>query len=288
MSGRISFINLSCITACVILSGQAWSVAPAQSSHSPGLLLAQVYEPGIRLADYWVSEKLDGVRAYWDGRHLISREGNVYAAPSWFTAGFPATPLDGELWMGRGTFEELSGVVRREQPVAARWRRIRYMVFDLPKSRQPFNSRLLRLKQLLRPASSPYIELVRQYRVGDQSTLQQRLDSVVKRGGEGLMLHRGDSHYIAGRSDDLLKFKLHDDAEAVVVGYVPGHGKYRGKVGALIVQTPRGMRFRLGSGLTDAERASPPPIGSTVTYRYFGTTERGVPRFASFLRVRRH
>lgn len=287
MSFRITSISLQCFTACVLLSGHAWPVAVTQSPQLPRLLLAEVYQPGIRLADYWVSEKLDGVRAYWDGRHLISREGNTYAAPAWFTAGFPATPLDGELWMGRGTFEELSSTVRRSRPDAAQWRRVRYMVFDLPAGRDPFDSRLARLQALLRTAPSPYIEIVRQYRVADRSMLTQHLRAIVAQGGEGLMLHRGDSHYIAGRSDDLLKLKLHDDAEAVVVGYVPGHGKYRGMVGALIVQTPQGLQFRLGSGLSDAERASPPPIGSTVTYRYFGTTERGIPRFASFLRLRR-
>jgi DNA ligase-1 len=100
------------------------------------------------------------------------------------------------------------------------------------------------------------------------------------------MLHRADAPYRGQRSDDLLKVKLHDDAEARVVAHVPGQGKHAGRLGALLVETPQGQRFRLGTGFTDAQRDQPPPVGATVTYRYRGLNESGVPRFASFVRVR--
>ena len=252
---------------------------------APPLLSAGVYQPGIALADYWVSEKLDGVRAYWDGRRLVSRRGNPLQAPPWFTRGFPAIALDGELWMGRGTFERLSAAVRRHVPDDAEWRQVRYMVFDLPAVAGTFDRRLARLRRLFENEASPYIAPVAQFRVRDHRALMHRLEQVVAGGGEGLMLHRGDSHYRAARPGDLLKLKPHTIARARVTGHTAGKGKYVGMLGALEVITPQGVQFNIGTGLSDAERRNPPPLGSIITYRHSGTTARGVPRFASFLGV---
>ncbi len=263
---------------CFPLAGRA--------GDAPALLLAKAYRGDIVLADYWLSEKLDGVRAYWNGTQLLSRSGRIYHSPDWFTAGFPDTPLDGELWMGRGSFDTLSGIVRRQSPDTAQWRRVRYMVFDLPAAAGTFDQRLAQLRQLIAELNSPYLAMVEQSRVATEAALMARLDAVVRGGGEGLMLHRGSSRYRAARSDDLLKLKKHQDAEAVVVAHLPGEGKYRGMLGALLVERADGVRFRLGSGFSDAQRAAPPEIGSMVTYKYYGTTSHGRPRFASFLRVR--
>lgn len=252
----------------------------------PGLLLAKVYSDQEDLAQWWVSEKLDGVRAYWDGRHLISRQGNRFAAPAWFTAGFPDTPLDGELWMGRGTFDELSGTVRQQTPDDAQWRKVRYMVFDMPVPDLTFDERLARLTQLITEQGIDQLQLVKQYKVNNEQALMDDLEQVVARGGEGLMLHRGTSRYRAARSDDLLKLKTYEDAEAVVIAHLPGKGKYQGMMGALLVEMPDQRRFKIGTGFSDAQRADPPPIGSTITYKYFGKTSTQLPRFASFLRVR--
>jgi DNA ligase 1 len=252
----------------------------------PGLLLAKVYSDQEDLAQWWVSEKLDGVRAYWDGRHLISRQGNRFAAPAWFTAGFPDTPLDGELWMGRGTFDELSGTVRQQTPDDAQWRKVRYMVFDMPVPDLTFDERLARLTQLITEQGIDQLQLVKQYKVNNEQALMDDLEQVVARGGEGLMLHRGTSRYRAARSDDLLKLKTYEDAEAVVIAHLPGKGKYQGMMGALLVEMPDQRRFKIGTGFSDAQRADSPPIGSTITYKYFGKTSTQLPRFASFLRVR--
>lgn len=259
--------------------------APLLAAESPVLSLASVYRGGVDLDRYWVSEKLDGVRARWDGAALYSRRGNRFNAPGWFVEGFPRQPLDGELWMGRGTFEVLSGAVRRKTPDEAAWRRIRFMVFDLPESATPFDERLRQLKHLLADAP-PQIRLVEQFRVASEAELMATLARVVAAGGEGLMLRDGRSPYRPGRSDDLLKLKTYQDAEAVVVAHVPGKGKYAGMLGSLVVEMPGGRRFRLGTGFTDAERREPPPVGATVTYKYTGTTAGGIPRFASFLRIR--
>jgi DNA ligase-1 len=124
------------------------------------------------------------------------------------------------------------------------------------------------------------------FKVHHGAALRVALREVVDVGGEGLMLHRGSSQYRAGRSDDLLKLKPSTDAEAVVVGYLPGKGKYAGMLGALVVQRADGVQFGLGSGLTDHQRSNPPPLGTRITYTYQGVTARGVPRFARLLRVR--
>lgn len=259
---------------------------PTLAQTPPPLLLAETYQQGMALQDYWVSEKLDGVRAYWDGEVLWSRLGHVFHAPVWFTEGFPSEPLDGELWMGRQTFAELSAAVRRLEPDPDEWRRIRFMVFDLPGSEQAFDERLAEMQSLLSASPSPYLELVEQRRATTHAALESELDHVIAEGGEGVMLHRGGSFYRAGRSDDLLKVKRFQDAEAVVIGYVPGAGRHEGRMGAIMVERPDGRRFRIGTGFSDAERESPPAIGATVTYKYFGLTSTGLPRFASFLRVR--
>lgn len=257
----------------------------AQTTQTP-LMLANVYRPGIALDDYWVSEKYDGVRAYWDGQRLLTRGGEVIAAPAWFVAGWPSQPLDGELWAGRGRFGQAVATVRTQQPQEQAWRAMRFMAFDLPLHGAVFDQRLPALQQVIAHLNLPWVEAVAQFRVADHAALQALLEGVVAAGGEGLMLHRGSSLYRAERNDDLLKFKPYEDSEAVVIGYTPGKGKYAGMVGALLLQMPNGLRFRLGSGLSDAQRCAPPPLGSQVTYRYRGLNASGIPRFAVFMRVR--
>ena len=260
--------------------------AAARAQPAPAVSLAETYREGVEVTDYWVSEKLDGVYAHWDGQVLVSRAGNRFNAPAWFVAGFPAQPLAGELWMGRGTFDKLSGVVRRQKPDHAAWRQVRFMVFDLPAHPANFNGRLQRLEEIFATLDLPTIGLVKQRRVASHDALMALLDAVVERGGEGLMLRRAASFHRAGRSADLLKLKRFDDAEAIVVAHLPGKGKHAGRLGALLLELPDGRRFRVGTGFTNEEREKPPPVGTTVTYKHYGHTSTGLPRFASFLRVR--
>lgn len=262
------------------------ATSAAWAADAPALLLANVYRPGMPLADYWVSEKYDGVRGYWDGQTLRTRGGETVAAPAWFTAGWPATPMDGELWAGRGRFAHAQSTTRQQQPDDAAWRQMRFMVFDLPAHGGVFDERLATLKTLVASIQQNWVQAVPQQRVATDAALQALLQRTVRAGGEGLMLHKGSSLYRSGRSDDLIKLKTHDDAESLVVGHLPGKGKHAGRLGALLVEMPTGQRFRLGAGLTDADRDQPPPLGSWVTYRYRGTHDGGLPRFASFVRVR--
>ena len=258
----------------------------ALSQEAPALLLAKNYQQGLDVKKYLISEKYDGVRAFWDGKQLISRQGNIINAPIWFTKDLPKLQLDGELWMGRGKFDALSGAVRKDKPVDAEWKNIHYQIFELPNAKGSFEARAKRIVEIVKQANLPHLNAVAQFRLNDESALNLRLKQLVKNGGEGLMLHRADALYTTGRSDVLLKLKPLYDAEAKVVGHTVGKGKYSGKLGALLVETPQGIRFKLGTGLSDAQRENPPKISSTVTYTFKDTTKNGKPKFARFLRVR--
>lgn len=273
---------------CLALAWPALATASgtATATAVPAVMLAKVYRPGIALHAYWLSEKYDGLRAVWDGRQLRTRGGETIAAPAWFTAQWPVEALDGELWAGRGRFEETLSTVRRQTPDDEAWRRVRFMVFDMPAHPGTFTERIAAYHAQVQRIGQPWVQAVPQERVASHDELMARLDRMVREGGEGLMLHRGDAPHRALRSDDLLKVKTHEDAEAQVIGHVPGKGRHVGRLGALLVRTPEGLRFKLGAGLSDAQRDDPPAIGSWVTYRFRGLHESGVPRFASFMRVR--
>lgn len=263
----------------------AWAHArPAK--HAPALLLAQDAPASIDPAGWLVSEKYDGVRACWDGRVLRFRSGLPIAAPLEFTQRLPAVPLDGELWLGRGRFEALSGIVRRRVPQASQWQALRYMLFELPDGEGSFAARAARLQALARQGGGSQLVAVAQAVVPSADALQRRLQQVLSAGGEGLMLHRADAPYHTGRSPALLKLKPLHDAEGQVIGHLAGRGKHAGRLGALQVRTESGAEFALGTGFSDAQRDRPPPPGSWVSFSHRGFTADGVPRFASFLRVR--
>lgn len=266
-------------------------VLPACSAcaKEPALLLANVLGPHVDVTQYLVSEKFDGVRAVWDGKTLRFRSGRDVPAPAWWLAKLPATPLDGELWLARGKFAELSGIVRTSSAVDTDWQRVNYLIFELPDEAGTlgtFEQRYSRIREVVAKAQWASLQVVEQTRVADRTELKRRLDRVVKAGGEGLMLHLANAPYVTGRSDVLLKLKPLLDTEATVVRHIPGKGRNAGRLGALEVRTRDGILFRLGTGFSDAQRDNPPPLGSLVTYTYRDVTPSGKPRFASFLRVR--
>ncbi len=270
---------------CVIVHTNASAANNVDNKRAP-VMLANVYHPGIDLNAYWVSEKYDGIRGYWDGKKLLTRGGENVNPPAWFIAGWPNVPLDGELWAGRGRFSDAVSTARRQVPDDAAWRKMRYMVFDLPAHEGTFDQRLQVLKATVAKIDLPWVQVVKQRKFGDHQSLQKMLRVITKDGSEGLMLHRGASFYRTERNNDLLKLKLHEDAEARVVAHIAGKGKHAGRLGALLVEMPNGQRFKLGTGFSDAQRVQPPSLGSLVTYRFRGLNDSGIPRFASFLRVR--
>ena len=266
-------------------------VAVSAQAQTPEMILAKTLPENVDVRDYWVSEKYDGVRGYWDGkqRRMYSRNGTVIALPNDFAAQLPDISLDGELWIGRGQFERVVSVVRDEQPDDTAWKQVKYMVFELPDSQNQygdFTQRMGRIERITQNINAPNIQAVKQWRVRDRAELLRQLDTITQAGGEGLMLHLASAPYQTGRSDALYKLKLRQDAEATVIGYVAGTGKYVGKVGSLRVRTDDGREFNVGSGLTDVTRVNPPKIGTVITYQFNGLTQKGQPRFPRFLRVR--
>ena len=270
-----------------LLLGVALALPVASTAaEPPAILLAEVFRNQVDISRYLVSEKLDGVRAIWDGSVLRFRSGRTINAPRWFVDGLPKRPLDSELWIARGSFERLSGIVRKEVPDDAEWRQVRYMIFELPGAPGTFRERAEAMREIAPQANIPWLREIEQFSAVNRDSLIKRMKEVVKAGGEGLMLHRADALYETGRSDTLLKMKPWEDAEAVAIGHVPGKGKYVGMLGALRVRTSDGREFSLGTGFSDEQRRNPPPVGAEVTYRYHDLTAGGLPRFASFLRIR--
>ncbi len=251
---------------------------------APPLLLAHPWDNAQDPDGWWMSEKLDGVRAYWDGKNMLSRQGNLFHTPEWFVEQFPTMPLDGELWLDRHQFQRTVSIVRR-QDKSEHWRRVRYLVFDAPACAEDFEGRLELLQGCLSGAERAYLQLHQHRRCQGLDDLREELARVEALGGEGLMMRQPHSKYEVGRSMTLLKVKTFHDAEAVVVGHQAGRGRHRGRLGALQVELADGTSFKVGTGLTDAQRAAPPALGSTITFRYQELSDAGVPRFPSFVRL---
>ncbi len=255
------------------------------TASAPPLLLAESWNPETDPRGWWVSEKLDGVRAYWDGTQFLSRNGNRYVAPEWFTRGLPDSPLDGELWVGRKQFQRTVSIVRRSN-AAELWREVRYLIFDAPALALPFERRQASVTKLLAANRPPYALELAQSVCRSAEHLTRELARIETLGGEGLMLRRPASLYEPRRSSTLLKVKSFHDCDAIVIGHEPGMGRHKGRLGALLVQLPNGIRFACGTGLSDAERDLPPAIGEAITVKYQELTEGGVPRFPVFAGVR--
>lgn len=248
-------------------------------------MLPREYQGAPEVSGWWMSEKLDGVRAYWDGTQLYSKNGRAFAPPPEFVAGLPPFALEGELWGGRDTFARTISTVLQQQPHSG-WFELKFMIFDVPAAAGSFRTRFERAQEWFCANPAPCARLIEQVVVEDSAHLSRQLDTVVSLGGEGLIVRDPDAIYTPGRSASILKVKRFQDAEAIVTGYVPGRGRNVGRLGALVVRAPDGTEFRIGSGFTDAERQNPPAIGTLVTYKYHGFHPSGIPRFPVYMRIR--
>lgn len=245
-------------------------------------MLAKVWKKSNNPTGYWMSEKYDGVRAIWTGTQLMSRNGNPLYAPSFWTKDLPAdVQLDGELSMGRNTFQDTVSIVRSSKKDSD-WNKIRYLVFDTIHDTDLFEQRIERI-----PRNHPFIDVVQHISCRDQYHMDSFFDHVHSSlGGEGIMLRAPKSVYFYGRSNMLYKVKSFLDEDAVVIGYISGKGRLEGKIGALVVKGPGGKTFRLGTGLSEHDRLHPPPINSVVTYKYQEITRDGNPRFPVYMNTR--
>jgi DNA ligase-1 len=232
-----------------------------------------------------MSEKLDGVRGYWDGKRLLSKNGNILYPPAQFTSGLPPFPLEGELWVGRNSFEHTVSIVNKHQPHNG-WLQLKFAIFDVPQAPGGFTERIEKARNWLTLHPSAYAFIIPQVPVESQVHLKQELQRIEDLGGEGLIVRKPGALYAAGRSTEILKVKNFQDAEARVLAYLPGKGKNEGRLGSLLVALADDLQFKIGSGFSDSDRESPPPIGTLITFKYYGRYHSGIPKFPSYLRVR--
>jgi DNA ligase-1 len=257
------------------------------SQPKPRIQQATIYKPVTDISQYWLSEKLDGMRGYWNGTHLLTRQGKPIHSPEWFTKNWPITTMDGELWIKRGYFQQTLSCIRKKHIDEDCWRSVHFMLFDLPKHTGTFTQRIVSMKRLTKKVNSPYLSMIKQFKVSTVEQLHKTLNEITKNNGEGLMLHYSNAQYHLGRTANIMKLKKHDDAEARVIAHIEGKGKYLGLLGAIQVKTAEGIIFKIGSGFSDKERHEPPAIGSLITFKYNGKTQAGIPRFARFFRARK-
>ena len=251
---------------------------------APDVQLASSYQEQP-ISEYLISEKLDGIRAIWCDGKLVTRNGNEIHAPSWFTQNWPSVWLDGELWTKRNDFENIASIVLDSKPDEIKWRSVRYYVFDMPNNKLPFKTRYKNYVDLTKTLNHPHMRAVEQQTFPTWSELNVYHQTLVSQGAEGIMLHKKNAYFAIGKSNHLLKLKSVQEDDAIVIEYTDGKGKHKGKVGALVVRGFNGLEFKIGSGLSDKLRSSPPAIGSTIRFRYNGLTKYGKPRFARFIGV---
>ncbi len=259
---------------------------PTRLIHAAEPMLPQVYSEQTDVSGWLMSEKLDGVRGYWDGRQLFSKNGRLLNPPDTFVSGFPDFPLEGELWGGRGRFELAASVVQRKQ-ADADWLQLKFAVFDVPRASGPFDQRLGRARSWFAAHPSAYAFVIPQVPVRDRGHLLQELQRIESLGGEGLIVRDPAAFYVPGRNAQILKVKSYQDTEATVIAHLRGQGRNAGRLGALLVEMQDGTQFRLGTGFSDEERIEPPPVGELVTFKFYGRYASGIPRFPVFLRIRR-
>lgn len=256
-----------------------------ESIRAAEMMLPKVYSQQLDVSGWVMSEKYDGVRGYWDGHQLLSKSGRKFYPPREFVQGLPPFPVEGELWLGRGTFEKTVSTVNKQYPHPG-WLQLKFAIFDVPRSSQGFLDRIKKARQWFAEHPSPYAFVISQIPVTEDAHLQRELQRIEELGGEGLIVRKPDGLYKVGRSMEILKVKNYRDGEATVVAHLPGKGRNKGRLGALLVELADGTSFKVGTGFSDVERRYPPPVGTLVTFKFYGFYDSGIPKFPSYLRIR--
>lgn len=260
------------------------------------LLLNKISEQEIQKKNfngYLMSEKLDGIRGIWEAGKFKTRQDNPIHTPSYFTHNFPSFKLDGELWIARAKFDEVSALIRSDSLDSSLWKSVTYNVFDVPNACEEFkltpctlSNRLKVLERYLQQNPNPYIKIIKQIPIKNQEHLKEFYKDIIFNKGEGVVIRKDLAPYEKGRSKNALKLKPYEDAECKVIAYTEGKGKFQGKIGALLCQMPDDRVIKIGSGLKDKDRENPPKIGSIITYKFNGLTKNSLPRFPVFLHIR--
>ncbi|MCK5071347.1 MAG: DNA ligase [Desulfocapsa sp.] len=261
--------------------------SPLYAKEKSDMMLPRAYN-GQELVNWLWSEKLDGIRGRWTGNEMLTKQGNIITVPPYFTENFPPFPLDGEIWGGRQTFEKTSSIVSTSTRDKG-WDQLQYGIFDAPEKKKPIEQRLNMARKWFAAHPSKYAFVIAQKPLKDREELKQILNEIEDLGGEGIVVIKIGSMYVDGRSMEILKVKKFHDAEAIVVDYTPGKGKHQGRIGSIVVElaSDRSISFSIGTGLSDKDRQTPPPLGAMITFKYTGFYLSGKPKFPSFLRVRR-
>ncbi len=249
-------------------------------ANRPQLLLLKTYKDQ-NISGWVVSEKLDGIRAYWSGTRLLSRSGKEINAPAWFTRDYPPFEIDGELWTKRRDFENISSIVRDKTP-STQWREIKHYIFEVPNAEGGLFQRLKKV----RAYESDIIKILPQIEIKNKKELYKFLKEIEEKKGEGVVVRDANAPYINRRTNKALKVKSFKDDECIVVGYSQGRGKFENMVGAIKCQMKDGTLFKIGTGLSNENRKNPPSIGENITFKYQNLTKYGKPRFPVFLRIR--
>lgn len=229
-------------------------------------MLSQTYE-GQNPKGWLMSEKLDGMRALWNGRELVTRNGNVIAAPAWFLAALPPMALDGELWAGRGKFQRMLSIVRG----GTGWEEITFRVFDAPEIDGGFETRHTAAADAI--TGCAVAAIVEHVVCAGRKHFLSYAGELIAKGAEGAMLRKSGSAYVPRRSSALLKFKPVETDEAKVIGYTPGKDSIR--------VAWNGVKLALKTALR-------PPLGASVSFQFMGVTDGGVPRHPTFIAVRNY
>ena len=249
-------------------------------AEKPDLMLLENYKDQ-NVTGWVMSEKLDGVRGYWDGNQLFTRGGVPLTPPAYFLENFPPFAIDGELFSQRDQFAEISSIVRAYQDKG--WHTLKLYVFDVPDAKGDLFTRLATLKAYLAKHPSQHIEIIEQTPIESPEHIRQFLRQVEQQKGEGIVIRNPNAPYERKRSSQILKLKTALDEECTVIAHHAGKGQFENVMGSLTCENHRGQ-FKIGSGFKLADRINPPPIGSSITYKYRGLTNKGKPRFATYWR----
>ncbi len=247
-------------------------------------MLAKNYD-GRDLTGYLASEKFDGVRAFWSGKTLLTRNGKKLSPPPFWLENLPPFEVEGELFVGRGEFEKTSSIVKTAGD--SRWAEVKFLIFDAPSEQGGILERLKRVQIWLEKQKTSVVTLIKQHKLNSTQEAFDFLDEVVKRGGEGVVVRDAARSYEHGRSDSVLKIKKFDDSECEVVGEVEGKGRLKGRLGAVLCRDfLTNQILRIGTGFSDSEREKGFEMGEVLTYKFNGRTKNGKPRFVRFWRKR--
>jgi DNA ligase-1 len=275
-----------------------------------GVLLAKNFDDDVNIEGWYASEKWDGYRSVWNGKNFVSRTGKSFDVPDWYCSIMPPSiALDGELWLGRGKFEDC-GLLRKKRPTkesdVQKWneewlkKEVVFNVFDIMNLNVGFEIRMEKLRKLVKDRNkcmkqlninkpNPILAFTEQTKVNKVEALKMAKE-VIKDGGEGIMLRQPDSLYEANRSKTLYKIKEVDDMEVRIDGYKNGAGKYKGILGSFTCSLINKPDIKCNvSGMNDQIRKSyltTHPIGTIITITYNGLTGSGKPRHPRYLRIR--